>query len=150
MRKGLANPSGPPTLCSRGVGGPCWPEAWGLEGSDAVSLATSARSVWPRTHPAAPGLSRAPPSLSLSSQGCPSGPRGLSFASRSSCPLLSSQTPLHQQRESRLPQVTPARTQITAFHPGALHPLHLAFQGSSPCLCGATGAAQRWRCGREG
>lgn len=79
----------------------------------------SARPAWLLTHPAAPGLSQPPPSLSLSSQGCPSGPRGLSFWSHSSCPLLSSQTPL-PEKQSRKEVVTPsssAKTKTTVGHP---------------------------------
>lgn len=79
------------------------------------------------TYPAAPGLSQALPSLSLSSRGCPLGPRSLSFLGRSSCPLLSSQTALHQRESRRLSQTASARTKTTACHPRSPpHPGHLA------------------------
>lgn len=77
------------------------------------------------THPAAPGLSQAPPSLSLSSQCCPWSPRSPSSSSHSSCPLLSSQTALCQgKREEEgdgYPEWPQSAPRSLCGSPGVLH-----------------------------
>lgn len=93
---------------------------------------TVGQATWPPTHPAAPGRSQAPPSSSLSSRGCPLGPHGLSFSSRSSCPLFSSQTALHQGREQVVIQNCPSQNTITACHPRSA-PSPGTSPPSSPC-----------------
>lgn len=116
-----------------------------------MSLATCARPARPLTHQAAPGLSRALPSLSLSSRGCPSGPRGPSFSSRSSCPLLSSQTALCQGKREQKADGYPKPPSQNRDHCAAAPALHPA-----PPLWPRLGAAwdlggrELWRAREQG
>lgn len=116
-----------------------------------MSLARCARPARPLTHQAAPGLSRALPSLSLSSRGCPSGPRGPSFSSRSSCPLLSSQTALCQGKREQKADGYPKPPSQNRDHCAAAPALHPA-----PPLWPRLGAAwdlggrELWRAREQG
>lgn len=100
-------------LRSGGARGPCRPH---VEGPQVEQWCRPSRPARPLTHPAAPGRSRAPPSFSLSFQGCFSGPPGPSFLSHSSCPWLSSQTALCQGTENRREVVTPNSLSQTQDH----------------------------------
>ena len=128
-----------------------WPFVGSCKWSDGMSLARCARPARPLTHQAAPGLSRALPSLSLSSRGCPSGPRGPSFSSRSSCPLLSSQTALCQGKREQKADGYPKPPSQNRDHCVAAPALHPA-----PPLWPRLGAAwdpggrELWRAREQG